>query len=127
MRPVSHRFSRWAAPVIGAALIMGVTAPGTSAQVAGLPDVIGQWTQPFEEGGAGTPRCVPAQNDTAGFTVCKPTAQAAAMLPDGRVFYYNGIESEQNAKGPSAFSLSPSSRDSQARLLDLRSGTPQFT
>ncbi|MGH8975986.1 MAG: galactose oxidase-like domain-containing protein, partial [Acidimicrobiia bacterium] len=40
---------------------------------------------------------------------------------------YNGIKSEQNAKGPSAFSLSPSSRDSQARLLDLRSGTPQFT
>ncbi len=127
MRRAAHRFARWGTPVLGAVLMLGVTAPGAPAQVAGLPDVIGQWTQPFEEGGADTPRCVPAQNDTAGFTVCKPTAQAAAMLPDGRVFYYNGIESEQNAKGPSAFSLSPSSRDSQARLLDLRSGTPQFT
>ena len=40
--------------------------------------------------------------------------------------YYNGIESQENAEGPSAMSLSPSSRDSQARVLDLRSGTPQF-
>jgi hypothetical protein len=107
-------------------LILGATASGSGAQVVGLPDVVGQWTQPFEEGGAGTPRCVPAQGDTEGFTVCKPVAQASAVLPDGRVFYYNGIESQENAKGPSALSLSPSSRDSQARVLDLRSGTPQW-
>ena len=124
-----HRVSRrlkWGTPVLGAMLILGATASGSGAQVVGLPDVVGQWTQPFEEGGAGTPRCVPAQGDTEGFTVCKPVAQASAVLPDGRVFYYNGIESQENAKGPSALSLSPSSRDSQARVLDLRSGTPQW-
>jgi hypothetical protein len=117
---------RWATPVLAALVFFGVSTTGSSAQVAGVPDVVGQWTQPFEEGGANTPRCVPAQGDTEGFNVCKPVAQASAVLPDGRVFYYNGIESQENAKGPSAMSLSPSSRDSQVRVLDLRSGTPQF-
>ncbi|MDQ3945985.1 MAG: DUF1929 domain-containing protein [Actinomycetota bacterium] len=117
---------RWATPLLAAMVLFGVTTTGSSAQVGGLPDVVGQWTDPFEEGGADTPRCVPAEGDTEGFTVCKPAAQASAVLPDGRVFYYNGIESQENAEGPSAMSLSPSSRDSQARVLDLRSGTPQF-
>jgi hypothetical protein len=106
-------------------LTMGAGATGSPAQVAGTPDIVGQWTDPFEEGGAALPRCQPA-NDGSAFVVCKPTAQAAAVLNDGRIFYYNGIESQENARGPSAFSLSPSARDSQARILDLRSGTPQW-
>ncbi len=121
-----RRMMRWATPVFAALVLFGVTTTGSSAQVAGVPDVVGQWTAPFEEGGADTPRCVPAQDDTEGFTVCKPVAQASAVLPDGRVMYYNGIESQENSEGPSAMSLSPSSRDSQARVLDLRSGTPEF-
>jgi Domain of unknown function (DUF1929) len=118
----------WRIAVAGCAtaLIIGGGAAGSSAQLVGTPNLVGQWTLPFEEGGVGTPRCVPAQGDTAGFMVCKPTAQAAAVLPDGRVFYYNGIESQENARGPSAMSLSPSSRNSQARVLDLRSGTPRW-
>ena len=121
------RMMRWATPVLAAVVLFGVTTTGSQAQVsAGLPDVVGEWTEPFEEGGAGTPRCVPAEGDTEGFTVCKPAAQASAVLPDGRVMYYNGIESQENAEGPSAMSLSPSSRDSQARVLDLRSGSPNF-
>jgi hypothetical protein len=119
------RSRRAAVVAFASALLLGLVATGSSAQVVGTPDVIGQWTEPFEEGGAGTPRCIPA-DDGSGFMVCKPTAQASAVLPDGRIMYYNGIESQENSKGPSAMSLSPSSRDSQARVLDLRSGTPQF-
>jgi hypothetical protein len=107
-------------------LLVGGVVSGSSAQVVGTPDLVGQWTEPFEEGGSGTPRCVPAENDTPGFLVCKPAAQASAMLPDGRVLYWNGIESQENARGPSAMSLSPSARDSQSRVLDLRSGTPTW-
>src|SRR5687767_5291254 len=121
-----RRTMRWATPVLAAMVLFAITTTGSSAQVAGVPDVVGKWTEPFEEGGANTPRCVPAEGDTEGFTVCKPAAQASAVLPDGRVVYYNGIESQENAEGPSAMSLSPSSRDSQARVLDLRSGTPDF-
>jgi hypothetical protein len=58
--------------------------------------------------------------------LCKPTAAAAAVLPDGRIFYYNGFEGQENAKGPSAMSLSPSMRDDSSRVLDLRSDTPQW-
>ncbi|MCA1845176.1 MAG: DUF1929 domain-containing protein, partial [Actinobacteria bacterium] len=96
------------------------------ADPAAGPDVVGQWTQPFEENGAATPRCQPARDDSE-FVVCKPTAVEAAVLGDGRVFYVNGLESQENADGPTLTSLAPSSRDSQARLLDLRTGTPQWS
>jgi len=121
-----HGLRRCALVAVAAVLLVGGVVSGSSAQVVGTPDLVGQWTEPFEEGGSGTPRCVPAENDTPGFLVCKPTAQASAMLPDGRILYWNGIESQENARGPSAMSLSPSARDSQARVLDLRSGTPQW-
>jgi hypothetical protein len=107
-------------------LLLVPAASGATAQPLDRPDVFGEWTQPFEEGGARVARCVPAEDGT-GFVVCKPTAQAAAVLPDGRVFYYNGLESWENAQHTTFTSAAPSSRDSQARVLDLRSGTPEFT
>jgi hypothetical protein len=116
------------AAVLGALLTL--SGPVAQAQVAGLPDVVGAWTEPFEEGGVGTPRCVPSdENDPDGFIVCKAVAQAAAVLPDGRIVYYNGLEATENAEpGPlPAGKLPPASRDSQTRVLDLRSGTPTFT
>jgi hypothetical protein len=52
------------------------------------------------------PRCIAAE-DGSDFVVCKPTAQAAAVLPDGRVFYYKGLEGWENAQGSSFTSASP--------------------
>jgi hypothetical protein len=106
--------------------LLGGIVGSPQAQVVGTPDLVGQWTEPFEEGGAGVPRCVPAENDTPGFQVCKPNATTSVILPDGRILYWMGIESQENSRGPSAMSLSASARDSQARVLDLRSGTPQW-
>jgi hypothetical protein len=118
---------------VAGALLLG-SGSVASAQVGsiqpGLPSVVGQWTAPFEEGGMNTPRCVPSTNgDPEGFVVCKAVAQAAAVLPDGRIMYYNGLESTENASpGPSPLGKLPAaSRDSQARILDLRSGTPAFS
>ena len=106
--------------------MLGALTPGvSSAQPEGGPEVVGQWSQPFEEGGAATPRCQPASDGTD-FSVCKPAAVEAAVLNDGRVFYFNGLESQDNAQGPSTVSLAPSSRDSQARILDVRAGTPRW-
>jgi hypothetical protein len=111
--------------------MVGGWAPPSSAQIAGGPEMVGSWTAPFEEGGANTPRCVPSSSpdDPEGFVVCKPAAQAVAVLPDGRIFYYNGLEGTENAeKGPSpAGKTAASARDSQVRVLDLRNGTPEFT
>ena len=109
-----------------AVLTFAAVSPGVSAEPAtGPADVVGQWTEPFEENGSAVPRCQPA--DESGFVVCKPAAVEAAVLNDGRVFYFNGIESQENSQGPTATSLAPSARDSQARLLDLRTGTPRWT
>ena len=126
----------WRAGVVGfsAALTLSAVASGVSAAVVGTPDVVGQWTQPFEEDGAATPRCQPAGDGAPGSpgvspgndrVVCKPSAVEAAVLGDGRVFYFNGLESQENARGASVPSLPPSSRNSQARVLDVRSGPPR--
>ena len=67
----------WTIAVAGCAtaLMIGGGAVSSSAQVIGTPNLIGQWTVPFEEGGTATPRCVPAQGDTAGI-----------LTPDGKFF-----------------------------------------
>jgi hypothetical protein len=122
---------KWSAPLLGALVMVGGWAHPSSAETgSGRPDVVGSWTAPFEEGGSETPRCVPSsEGDPDSFVVCKPVAQAVAVLPDGRVFYYNGLEGTENAeKGPSpAGKTAPAARDSQVRILDLRHGTPEFT
>jgi WD40 repeat protein len=121
----------WPAGVVGlAALTLGTVASGTVASGVGAEaargpaDTVGQWTPPFEEHGAATPRCQPAEGGSE--LVCKPAAVEAAVLSDGRILYVNGLEGQENAQGPTLPSTRPSSRDSQARLLDLRSGTPHF-
>ena len=97
------------------------------------PAVVGSWSAPFEEGGAGTPRCeyvndpADAADKSPERLQCKPTAVTTAALPDGRVLYGNGIESEENAEEGSFMSLSPESRADRTRVLDLRDGTPTWT
>src|SRR5438105_13946447 len=65
----------------------------TGQVLTGNPAQFGEWSQPFEEGGAGTPRCHRVNNTTLqGEIVCKPAAVSMAALPDGRIWYSNGIE-----------------------------------
>jgi hypothetical protein len=107
-------------------MTFGALAPGSvSAQPEGAPDVVGLWTRPFEEGGTSTPRCQETDDGT-GSVMCKPAAVHTAVLNDGRVLYFHGLEGQENAGPASAASLAPSSRDSQARVLDVRSGTPRW-
>lgn len=121
---MASRSAKRALPVLAGLLVVGIGWTPVSAQAILAPDRVGQWTAPFEEGGSGTPRCVP-KDDGSG-TDCKPAAQAAAVLPDGRVLYWNGIEGQQNAKGPSVPGLAPAARNDQVRVLDLRSGRPEW-
>jgi len=117
-----------AASGIGAsAAAPALAAPGSD------PATVGSWTAPFEEGGAQTPRCVEVtrEEDAADPSPtrleCKPTAVTSAVLPDGRVLYGNGIESEENAEEGVVLSLAPESRLDRTRVLDLRAGSPEFT
>lgn len=113
---------------VGAVVIVGAGLAGSSAAKAapsgGSPDQVGTWTAPFEEGGINTPRCV---KGTDGRILCKPVGYAQVITPQGKVLYWNGIESSENVQYASAPELSPESRDSRSRVLDLRSGTPTWS
>ncbi|MGH9036725.1 MAG: hypothetical protein ACRD0O_13260 [Acidimicrobiia bacterium] len=104
-------------------LVLGAVTLPADAQTVGAPHVVGQWTTPFEEGGAAVPRCV---DNGAGGYACKPTAVTSVVLPDGRLLYFNGVEAYENNDGPAAIQHGNRSVDSLARLLDLRTGTPRF-
>jgi galactose oxidase-like protein len=88
-------------------------------------DQVGSWTEPMEEGGAGTPRCKIVDENGTNRLLCKPAAVHAAALPNGKVLYYNGLESEYNVQYGIA-QEGPELRDSLARVLDLTSGTPKW-
>src|SRR5262249_51038561 len=77
---------------------------------------------------AATPRCVPAR-DRAAPAGCRPTAVEAAVLKDGRILYLNGVESRnplRTATSPAA-GAGAGEGDGRVRILDLRSGTPEWT
>ena len=110
----------WWVALAGTVLVAGMSA--ASAQVTvGPAEFTGRWSLPFEEGGPETPACWETKDARL---ECKPVAQAMGMLADGRVFYFSGLEGQENsAPGPSAGDM----RDSPSRLLDLRSGAPQWS
>src|SRR5262245_17142610 len=96
MRQRRARRSSRAALAAGCLLAPGLLGAGIVSPAASAGDAaqLGQWSAPFEEGGSATPRCTAP--DDKGFTVCKPAANAASVLPDGRVFYYMGLEGHED-------------------------------
>jgi hypothetical protein len=105
--PMSRGRRRAWLPAVTAALVAAVAGgPGRSPAAGARPDIppdaAGRWTPPFAEDDATAPGAV-----------------EAAVLPDGRVFFLTGTESPDN--------LAPPPRQGGERLLDLRSGTPEWT
>ena len=111
------------------------TSSSIPAMAAGAdPATTGTWTVPFQEDPNNqaypiamgpTEHC---KNDAAsGELACKPTAVSSTVLPDGRILYWNGLESLENVTLNAVLQASSVSRNSQARILDLRSGTPVWT
>jgi hypothetical protein len=87
----------------------------------GDPSVTGRFSALFEEAGE---RCVTAPD---GEQQCKPAAGSIMMLPNGKVFYWDALDSVQEAKVNAVAEFGDDARNDLARVLDLRSGTPQFT
>ena len=98
-----------------------------SPDVTGSPAEIGQWTEPFEEGGAETPRCQRKDGLLKNEIFCKVAAVTLAMLPDGRAYYANGIEADENVKYGYLFELGNRTRADRTRVLDLRGDEPKWT
>ncbi len=108
--------------LLGAASTVAPAAPTGAA--GETPLLTGRWTHAFEEGGAEVPRC---QAGAGGEVVCKPAAVQMAVLPDGRIFYVNGVEGDENIRYGQAFELGPRSRSDRARVLDRRGSEPAWT
>ena len=98
-----------------------------SPDVSGSPAEIGQWTQPFEEGGSETPRCQRKDGLLKDEIFCKVAAVSMAMLPDGRIFYANGIEADENVRYHYELELGNRTRADRTRVLDLRGEKPEWT
>ncbi len=88
------------------------------------PAAVGRFASPFEEP-TGV-NCLPAQ--TKGRR-CKPAAMAMAMLPNGKLLYYDGLEGMRKVKLNVVAEFGHVAENDQSRVLDLdtRSGTPRWT
>src|SRR5207244_3446362 len=74
-----------------------------------------------------TPRCHRKDALLKGEIFCKVAAVTMAVLPDGRIYYANGIEADENVKYSYEFELGNRTRADRVRVLDLRGSTPQWT
>jgi hypothetical protein len=87
----------------------------------GSADRIGHWDDPFEEAAGPGAGC----SSEGGTAECHPVAAAMAAMADGRTFYFNGVEAGA-ARSAAARLDTKTDRHGGARLLDLRSGSPQW-
>ncbi|MGH9035189.1 MAG: hypothetical protein ACRD0O_05440, partial [Acidimicrobiia bacterium] len=117
---------RWGAVLLACPVLVFLSASPTSAR-GGTPDNVGLWGEPFQESAL----CPEAQGRDGG-DQCKPVAKGAAVLPDGRVVYVDGTESQPEAGDEGAATpqdegaAAPQDGSGQSRVLDLRSGAPEF-
>lgn len=76
---------------------------------------LGQWLSPFSEARAfdGAPPADEVQSAQY------PTAVSIAVLPDGNVVYWTGLDDTENLSGPIAASGGPPNQDSRSRALNL--------
>ena len=98
-----QRLSGSVLPTVLVLIATLTAAPGSGAApspLEGAFDKVGAWVQPFEEGGAETPRCHPSEEGgwAKGSLICKPAAATMIGLPDGRVLYWDGLEGSENVE-----------------------------
>jgi len=115
--------------VLASAVVVAVPGVGyvqaSAADPGADPRVVGRLSTLFDEGFGTSPRC---ELEADGNVTCRPTAVSTAVLPDGRVLYWNGIENtEQNVDTLVLLEAGRVLRDSQARILDLSGRAPSFT
>jgi len=78
----------------------------------------GTFSQPFQEPGLpdGSTPCT-AQDSYAG--KCVPTAVSAAVLADGRILYWNGLEGTERSSANTVLQFGAVAASDQSRVLDL--------
>ncbi len=107
--------------LLAAALAVPAAADGAE------PATVGSLSGLFEER-PDDPFCETGEDeDGDGFVTCKPTSVSSAVLGDGQVLYWNGIENtEENVDTLVLFEAGRVLRDSRVRGLDLSGEEPVF-
>jgi hypothetical protein len=96
-----------------------VLQPSSGATTFSCPtnaNAAGCWLPAFSENGTFNDAAPDTEEESAMY----PTAVSAAVLPSGKVVYWNGIEGSENLNGPLATSM-PHPNASRTRLVDLSS------
>lgn len=91
------------------------------------PAVGGTFGAPFAQPGTSCPHeneGMPANNPTSTDIVCKPTAVSVAVLPNGTVLYWDGIEAQERDQYADLPELGDNAINDQSRVLTLNYATP---
>ena len=92
-----------------------------SALEAGDPSVTGRFAAPFEEAGE---RCTTTPD---GEQQCKPAAGSVGVLPNGKLVYWDALDSIQEAEVNTVAEFGDQARNDMVRIMDLRGPKPTFT
>jgi hypothetical protein len=108
--------------VLVTGILVWAAAPATS-QGGGEPERLGQWSEPFAELDVFAKR--PPKDIEESLKI--PPAVSMAMLPDGRVIYWGGLEGIESGTAPVAADGGRAIIESRVRLLDLKGADPRWT
>ncbi len=115
---------RIAALLCIAILAAALSAAGPGANAAKVKGFkLGVWKKPIAE----IPKFARRPPRTPKESTKVPPAVSMAMMPDGRVVYWGGLESLEDGKYPLAADAPNEVVSSRTRVLDLRRRTPRWT
>ncbi|HEU4480347.1 MAG TPA: hypothetical protein VFS18_00555, partial [Actinomycetota bacterium] len=114
---------RLAALFLTVPLAGSLLAPASAGTSAPQRPNEGRWSDPFAE----VPLFAKRPPRNVKESLKSPPAVAMAMLPDGRVIYWGGLEGIEDGAAPVAADGGRALIDSRTRLLDLRGGRPRWS
>lgn len=95
-------------------MIGGLVAPSGATHAVFEPSISGTWSPPFSEGGLFDERAPQTKEEGKKL----PAAVSIAVLPNGTILYWNGIEGFEDP--PIHNGIGAPTQKSRTRLLDLR-------
>src|SRR5437764_9218162 len=107
-------------PFVGGVASVGVAAGAGAA--AADPSAVGAFAAPIVEPDGHW--CEKAQDPAP---KCKPAAVSVAVLPDGRVLYFDGLEGMNQVKYSTALEFGHVAQNDQSRVLDLSGPAATWT
>jgi galactose oxidase-like protein len=111
----------------GVPAVPGITNTGINTAAGRPPAQIGSFSTPFAEPGPNCPHEFAGSDGTAADIACKPAAVSVAVLPDGRIMYYDGLEGEENINLNIVAEFGDKAVNDQSRVMDLSGASPSWT